>query len=337
MKSGGSGNHCNEDNTTSANLATFLEESAMLRVCTAVMFQVLGVYAVTCHAVAGDSDLAASLFSAVLHNHRDIEEMDVRFELEYVAMKPDSQLTLRTIKARIARGSKEQGLTLFARIAESQEFDSEDGNPTEHNVAAYVIGPRNQVQQVDAFGKKTANFPSKLIRNARIGIPDLETIGFVSFPHIAPLAGSDDPYWESLMVPSDESVAYPSTDGHAKVIQKHFHDDQFTGETIWRFDLTRLMPTQRRMYYRDANGKLQLKEIENYEWKLVNGVNVPKSIRCEVRQNYRNEETGELVGFSEIYTTEFNWKSVNTPISTNVFELEDLKTANDIKDIILPE
>lgn len=290
------------------------------------------------NATVGSADFASSLISAVIHNNQEIREFDVTFETEQMVMRADGTLSVHSIKARVASSNEKKSKMLFARVSELDVIDDSDEGVTTHDAKAFFIGPEDQLYQIGAYGRRTITYPNVFVRNARIGLPSFETVGFIMFPCFPPLLADMDSDWKSISIPNEDCKATVTQDGKGRVLQVHSKNQQVTGRTVWVFDLKKLVPLQRSMYYvKKASGKLALKEIEDYEWDSIGGVHVPISIRCEVKQNAIDDATGRTIEYSEIYTSKFKWRTINKEIPAELFDWQEISGPNDIKRLVMED
>lgn len=290
------------------------------------------------NATVGSAEFASSLVSAAIHNNQEIREFDVTFETEQMVMGADGNLSVHRIKARVASSNEKKSKMLFARVSELDVIDDSDEGVTMHDATAFFIGPENQLYQIDAYGRRIITSPNVFVRNARIGLPSFETVGFITFPCFSPLLADMDAYWKSIAIPSENCKAIVTQDGKGRIVQVHSQDEQVTGRTVWVFDLSKLVPLQRSMYYvKKTSGKLALKEIEDYEWDSIGGIYVPISIRCEVRQNAIDDATGRAIEYSEIYTSKFKWRTINNEIPAELFDWQKISVPSDIKSLVMED
>lgn len=280
----------------------------------------------------GDNELAASLHAGLLENNRSLSLFDVTFKAEYMVNRTGSELTTSLLKVRYAN-SVDRGLFVISRTADHINDDQELRST--NSLTAYLFDSTPNATKINAAGQSTLRFPSVAIRNWRVGVPSFHSFGFVRFPHSSPFLVPDDPYWTSLTIPNDDTVAFSHGDNHARVIRRERSGDRVVGIASWIFNLKTLLPENRTYYYiHTETGKRELKEVEDYTWQEFAGVYVPTRIRSEVKQIAVDRISGAQLPYSQIYDASFVWKSVNTKLPNELFLLKTLSTMKDVQALI---
>jgi len=195
-------------------------------------------------AVDRKSELAASLLAGVMANNSAIRSCDFVFTTEYIVMHPAQGLTCQDEKCRLVYNADLQKRVLIRWVV-TDNIPEEESQRTTSNLMALFFDDTREVRQVSAAGKKSLQFHEGSNVRAMIKVPRLLSIGLVAFPDTHEHVDDQNPIWESLAIPSRDTVASILSPGIARVVSKSFDDGVVRNETVWTFDLKTLMPTKR--------------------------------------------------------------------------------------------
>lgn len=276
--------------------------------------------------------LAASLLTSLIENNRSIHSYDVSFSTEFVVLHPTQGVKIRDATTRVVHND-ETGKTTTARSAtgDTLVYSGTDASKTFANLALCFQDGSTSVRLFDLAGSRRVRLSNPAQRRRLSGNPMFHSIGIVSFPHVVGQLTSSDGYWNSLQVIDANTTAAIVGENRCRVVKRIFDNEEAASEIVWTFDLTNLLPVSRSTYfYHTETRERILAEIEDLEWTICDGHNVPEMIRRETKQLARIEGSGTRLKYSQIYETSFDWVSVNKPLAATFFDPTKIRSVDDI-------
>jgi hypothetical protein len=282
---------------------------------------------------------AASLIEAALINLRSIESFDVVISTSDLIEYKDGSLLELEMTERWIR-DQDNNRSLLIRVGNKQLFEGEKENiAVKKDPIIRVALESEGTAKLREFPKRISSrrCPPGLVFEDMVGAPDFRLISVARFPaHTLPDEVLD-PILGAATVPSKDHSMSANSQGLATVSLRSKSSEKSAVLTRWSFDTNHSIPTSVRStrLWTDKQKSPSPIFVEQYEWSMINGIHVPRSISGERGDDFKRGPDGKQIPAVHSYDVTFKWRSVNKPLEEDLFDekvLSDIGMARKLAD-----
>ena len=288
------------------------------------------------------SQFACSLLEGLLANNRSIQSYDVVVKQKVFYDKPGVRAaSLERTSRQIFSSTMKKHLIAAKEIREStSQADDAVSAPPSVSIYGAILGEGPDYFFSNEIMKGTRRMTSLGNVKQMLQWPHEESTGFVYYPCTRNLENAETKLWEQYMLPAGGAVGQMISDDRASIKLTVASPDAMRNpdsdvvEYSWTFDLSSVVPTERRATIVNPTSKRRIrKERETFEWQEIEGVMVPKLIRGEKLKSFRNE-TGNVERYVVHSDTEFVWLSLNAKMKKEDFSQDRMDTRKSLGKLI---